>query len=52
MRLTPGSYRQGRVTALLSWSGTHKAVAPPKYSTMRVWAATQSGNRCVSAASA
>lgn len=29
--------------ALLSWSGTHRAVAPPKYSTMRTWASTPVG---------
>ena len=37
--------------ALLSWSGTHKAVVPPKYSTMRVWASTQSGSCWVAVAS-
>ena len=38
--------------ALLSWSGTHRAVAPPKYSTIRVWAPTQSANCWVAVASA
>ena len=38
--------------ALFSWSGTHIEVEPPKYSTMRMCALTQSGNCCVSIASA
>ncbi len=32
--------------ALLIWSGTHGAVEPPKYGTMRVWVGIQSGSWC------
>lgn len=38
--------------ALFSWSGTQRPVAPPKYSTIRVWALTQSGSCWVGVASA
>ncbi len=34
------------------WSGTHSVVAPPKYSTMWMWASTQSASCWVAVASA
>jgi len=48
----PGSYRHASLMALLRLSGVRTSGTHPRYSSMRMWEAIQSGSVCVQVASA